>query len=192
MHSHETKLTELEPKSGTPLALVLQYYFHSSTQVHMQHSTNQSRYIASHRPFLAQLCWTTHTDWCHCYQFRATMQCPCDSLHRKTNTISLFRLLMTAKAGKNYYYYYNHFTTLCSGLPRWVGTRRINHSEFCWSRDDAVAVASAETYASYLHFIPEDNCASTSSLRFLRTGCPSWQPTNSVKALKAEALKASW
>ena len=30
-----------------------------------------------------------------------------------------------------YYYYYNRFTTPCPGLlPRWVGTRRINHSGF--------------------------------------------------------------
>jgi len=24
----------------------------------------------------------------------------------------------------NYYYYNNHFTTLCTGLPGWSGTRR--------------------------------------------------------------------
>ena len=84
-----------------------------------------------------------------------------------------------------YYYYYNHFTTRCPGLHGWVGTRRINHSGFCWSRHDGVAVASAEPYASYLHFASEDNDASTSSLRFLRAGCPSWHPTNRVKALKA-------
>ena len=85
-----------------------------------------------------------------------------------------------------YYYYYNRFTTLCPGLPRWVGTRRANHSGFCWSRHDGVAATSAEPYASYLHFTPEDNHASTSSVRFLQAGCPSWHPTNSsVKALKA-------
>ena len=77
------------------------------------------------------------------------------------------------------------FMTLCPGLPGWVGTRRINHSGFCWSRHDWVAVASAEPYASYLHFAPEDNHTSTSSVRFLRAGCSSWHPTNSVKALKA-------
>ena len=64
-------------------------------------------------------------------------------------------------------YYYNHFTTPCQGLPGWVGTRRINHSGFCWSRHDGVAMASAEPYASYLHFAPEDDHASTSSVRFL-------------------------
>ena len=55
--------------------------------------------------------------------------------------------------------------TLCPGLPGWVGTRRINRSGFCWSRDDGVAVASAEPYANYLNFAPEDNHASTSSLK---------------------------
>jgi len=84
-----------------------------------------------------------------------------------------------------YYYYYNRFTPLCPGLSRWVSTRRINHSGFCWSRHDGVVVASAEPYASYLHFAPGDNHASTSSVRFLRAGCPSWHPTNSVRALKA-------
>ena len=36
-----------------------------------------------------------------------------------------------------------------------------------------VAVASAELYASHLHSAPEDNHASTSSVRFLRAGRPS-------------------
>jgi len=35
-----------------------------------------------------------------------------------------------------------------------------------------------------------DNHASTSPLSFLQAGCPSCHPTNSIKALKAEALKA--
>ena len=35
-----------------------------------------------------------------------------------------------------------------------------------------------------------DNHASTPPLCFLQAGCPSCRPTNSVKALKAQALKA--
>ena len=35
-----------------------------------------------------------------------------------------------------YYYYYYRFMTFCPGLPRSVGTRRKNHSGFCWSRHD--------------------------------------------------------
>ena len=62
------------------------------------------------------------------------------------------------------------------GTIQMNGTRRINHSGFCWSRHDGVAVASAEPYASYLHFAPEDNHSSTSSVRFLWAGCPSWHP----------------
>ena len=91
----------------------------------------------------------------------------------------------------HYYYCYNCFSTLCPGLSGWVGTRRINHSGFCWSRHDGVAVASAEPYASYLHFAPENNHASTSSVRFLRAGCSSWHPTNIVKALKAIIINNS-
>ena len=40
-----------------------------------------------------------------------------------------------------YIHTHNRFTALCPGLPRWGGTRRINHSGFCWSRHDGVAVA---------------------------------------------------
>ena len=36
-----------------------------------------------------------------------------------------------------------------------------------------------------------DNHASTPPLSFLQAGCPSCHPTNSVKAVKAKALKAS-
>ena len=91
-----------------------------------------------------------------------------------------------------YYYYYNRLTTLCLGLLRWVSTRRVNHSGFCWSRDDGVALASAEPYASYLHFAPEDNHASTSSVRFLWAGCPSWHLTNSIKALIKALINKQW
>jgi len=51
-----------------------------------------------------------------------------------------------------------------------------------------VAVASAGLYAS-LHLIP-DNHANIPPLSFLQAGCPSCCPANSVKALKAKALKA--
>ena len=57
------------------------------------------------------------------------------------------------------------FYGLCLGLSRWAGIRRINHSGFCWNRDDGVAVkvkgkgrnssvASAGPYASHLHLAP--------------------------------------
>jgi len=46
-----------------------------------------------------------------------------------------------------------------------------------------VAVASAGLYAS-LYLIP-DNHANSPPVSFLQAGCPSYRPTNSVKALKA-------
>jgi len=51
-----------------------------------------------------------------------------------------------------------------------------------------VAVESAGPICTSLQ---TDNHASTPLLSFLQAGCPSCRPTNSVKALKAQALKAS-
>ena len=47
-------------------------------------------------------------------------------------------------------------------------------------------MASAEPYARYLHFAPEDNHASTSSVRYFAGWMPFLHPINSVKALKAK------
>jgi len=51
-----------------------------------------------------------------------------------------------------------------------------------------VAVASAGPYAN-LHLDP-DITTPASHHSVLQAGCPSCHPTNSVKALKAKALKA--
>jgi len=47
-----------------------------------------------------------------------------------------------------------------------------------------VAVAAAGPHAS-LHYAQTDNHTSTPPLSLLQAGCPSYHPTNSVKALKA-------
>jgi len=51
-----------------------------------------------------------------------------------------------------------------------------------------VAVASAG-HTQVCTSLQTDNHANTSPLSFLQAGCPSCCPTNSVKALKAKALK---
>jgi len=51
-----------------------------------------------------------------------------------------------------------------------------------------VAVASAG-HMQVCTSLQTDNHTSTSPLSFLQAGCPSCRPTNSVKALKAQALK---
>ena len=112
----------------------------------------------------------------------SSYSCSCNWQYKKSSLGLTWKL--PNRSSTSNYYYYNRFTTLCLGRPRWVGTRRINHSGFCRSRHDEVAVASVEPHASYVHFAPEDNHASTSSVRVLVAGCPSWHPANSVKALK--------
>ena len=93
----------------------------------------------------------------HCtdavFSFRTVTHCSLGC--SKTVLVEIPRPLWlpVSKIDYNYYYNYNRFTTPCPGLPRWVANR-INHSAFCWSRDDGMAVASARPYASHLHLAP--------------------------------------
>ena len=54
-------------------------------------------------------------------------------------------------------------------------------SEWQWHQLDCMQVCTS---------LQTDNHTSTRPLSFLQAGCPSCRPTNSVKALKAIALKA--
>jgi len=77
---------------------------------------------------------------------------------------------------------------LFPGLPRWVGTRKVEpiwilvkqDSEWQWHQLDHIQVCNS---------LQTDNHASTPPLSFLQAGCPSFHPTNSVKALKAYNIK---
>ena len=64
----------------------------------------------------------------------------------------------------HYYYYHNCFTALCPGQPVWAYTRRINRSEYCWSRDDEGG--SGNSWIILKSFAPRlvhtDNHANTS------------------------------
>ena len=83
---------------------------------------------------------------------------------------------------------HSRLTAFFPGLPGYAGTRRISHSGFSetemmwwqWHQPDHMQVICTS--------LQMDNHASTSSLKFLRAGCPSCRPTNSVKALKAYHL----
>ena len=55
-------------------------------------------------------------------------------------------------------------------------------SEWQWHQLDHMPVCTS---------LQTDNHTSTTPLCFLQAGCPSCRPTNSVKALKAKALKAN-
>ena len=54
-----------------------------------------------------------------------------------------------------------------------------------------MAVASAGPYASCTSLQTDNHASTIPLLSFLQAGCPSCRPTNSVKALKAKALKAN-
>lgn len=86
----------------------------------------------------------------------------------------------------HYYHYYNRFTTLCPGLPRWVETRRINHTGFCWSK--RWRGGSGISWTVCKSFAPRSRQTTMPVPHhsiFLRDECSFCQPTDSVKALKA-------
>jgi len=58
----------------------------------------------------------------------------------------------------------------------------VRDSEWQWHQPGYMQVCTS---------LQADNHASTPPLSFLQAGCPSCRPTNSVKALKAKALKAN-
>jgi len=57
--------------------------------------------------------------------------------------------------------------------------------DFNEARDDRVAVASVGPYANHLHHTADRQPHQHVITQFLQAGCPSYCPTNSVKALKA-------
>ena len=71
------------------------------------------------------------------------------------------------------------------GLPGWAGTRRINHSGFPEAKMMGWKWQQLGHMQVICTFLQGDNHASTSSFKFLRVGCSSCCPTNSVKVQKA-------
>ena len=66
-------------------------------------------------------------------------------------------------------------------VTTWVDFTEARDSEWQWHQLGHMQVCIS---------LQTDNDASTSPVSFLQAGCPSCHPTNSVKALKAKALKA--
>ena len=74
------------------------------------------------------------------------------------------------------------------GLPRWAGTRKAKPICILLKQEtvsgSGISCAICKSAPRSRH-----NYASTPPLSFLHAGCPSWRPTNSVKALKAICRK---
>ena len=99
--------------------------------------------------------------------------------------ITMALLLQQHKCWTRHYTHTHPFNGPFSGLPKWAGTRKVKP---IW------ILLKQETVSS--SGISWDICKSAPRFRqitmpvphrssFLRTGCPSCRPTNSVKALKA-------
>ena len=79
---------------------------------------------------------------------------------------------------------------LFPGLPGWASTRKVK-SIWILLKQETVSGSgiSWDICKSACTLLQTDNHASTPPLCFLQAGCPSCRPTNSVKALKAQATK---
>ena len=91
--------------------------------------------------------------------------------------------------GFTYTHTHTRSTALCPGLPERASTRKVNQSGFYWSKRQWVAVISPGLiYASLAHRSRQKTMPATHHSVFYGAGCPSCRPTNSVKALKANAF----
>ena len=64
-----------------------------------------------------------------CHHFLCGISC----VQMVMEFLALPLIAFVCKVNNANYYYYNRFTALCPGLPGQVGSRRINHSGFCWN-----------------------------------------------------------
>ena len=84
------------------------------------------------------------------------------------------------------HHHHNHFTALFLGPPGWAGARR----ELDFMVQGEINRDRHTDHPAGRHFIRTNQCPPQPSYHiFLQAGCPSCRPTNSVKALKAEAIE---
>ena len=79
---------------------------------------------------------------------------------------------------------HTRLTALCTGLPGWVGTRKVKPI-WILLKQETVSGSGISCHVQVCTSLQTDNHAHTPPLSFLQAGCPSCRPTNSIKALKA-------
>ena len=92
--------------------------------------------------------------------------------------------------GKLLYQTHTHtrLTALCPGLPRWAGTRKVKPISVLLEQE---TVSGSGISWAICKSAPCSRQITTSVPHyssFLRAGCPSCRPTNSVKALKTQVI----
>ena len=113
--------------------------------------------------------------WCHNAYWLSKADRPFKFLHTHTHTHTHTRL-----------------TALFPGLPGWASTRKV---EPVWILLKQETVSGSGISWAICKSAPRSRQITTPAPHhsvFLQAGCPFCRPTNSVKALKAKALKANF
>jgi len=90
------------------------------------------------------------------------------------------------------YYYYNHFTAPWTFFgTAWVSWYQKGKTNLDLREQEIVSGSGISLGYMQICISPQtDDLTSISPVSFLQAGCPSCRPTNSIKGLKAQALKA--
>ena len=79
---------------------------------------------------------------------------------------------------------HTRLTALCPGLPRWAGNRKVKPIWILLKQETVSGSGISWATCKSAHRSRQITMPATPPLSFLQPGCPSWCPTNSVKALK--------
>ena len=112
-------------------------------------------------------------------------------------TGSELQILDVLTTAQNHTHTHTHtrLTALFPGLPGSAGTRKVKP---IWTLLKQETESGSGISWAICTLLQTDNHASTSPLGFLKAGCPSCRPTNSVNALKAKftmtttAISTGW
>ena len=85
---------------------------------------------------------------------------------------------------------HTRLTALCSGLPGWAGTRKVKPIWILLKQETVSGSGISWAICKSAPRSRQITMPAPHYSSFLQAGCPSCRPTNSVKALKAWALKA--
>jgi len=119
---------------------------------------------------------------CQCAAWRNHEECLSDTPQQlqqtNLNHARLTRILDTALPPHHHY----RFTALFPGSPGWAGARR---ELLDFMVQGKINRGRHTDHPAGRHSIRTNRCPPPPSPHFFQAGCPSWCPTNSVKALKA-------
>ena len=87
---------------------------------------------------------------------------------------------------------HTRLTALCLGLPGWAGTRKVKPISILLRQETVSGSGISWAICKAAPRSRQITIPAPHRSVFLQAGCPSCSPTNSVKTLKARALKGNW